>query len=738
LKLFLSLQLEAFSMSHSNRLARETSPYLLQHAQNPVDWYPWGDEALQRARAEDKPILVSIGYAACHWCHVMERESFEDEEIARLMNEHFVNIKIDREERPDLDHIYMDAVQAMTGSGGWPLNVFLTPEGKPFYGGTYFPPRAAYNRPSWRELLWSVSRSYAEKRPEIDQQAESMTRHLDASNSFGLENTGGDRPVGGSPARDPDPWTHEALVMIRDNLLKTADKVEGGFGMAPKFPQTFSIRYLLHYYYFTKDKEALDQACLSLNKMIRGGIYDQLGGGFSRYSTDGEWLAPHFEKMLYDNALLVIALCEAYQLTKNGLYRETVEQTLEFVRRELALEPEEGELAFYSALDADSEGVEGKYYVWERTEIEAVLGEDSALFCSFYGVGDNGNWEGKTILTRPVLPDLADADRARLAAARDKLLTHRSMRVRPALDDKILLGWNALMNIACSKAYGALGREEYREWAVANARFFRKKMKGSGLYFYYHSYTAGPEGSAETPGPEETARSVKTGGMARGGGGQAKFPGFLDDYACLIAAWLHLQEITGDTSYLIDAKELTVFVEHHFSEGHTGYFFFTHAQQEDLIVRKKEIYDGAVPSGNSMMAFNLAYLSIIFDKPDWGDRARRMAAGLKRLVTGHPGSFGIWATLYQALAYNIPEVVMTGKGLEGLREDFLREMIPYRVFQSATQENTQFPLLSNKQAGESPLIFLCKDYTCQPPVNEVDTLVRLLENVQNYRAESIQ
>jgi uncharacterized protein YyaL (SSP411 family) len=710
------LPLEAFSMPHTNRLSAETSPYLLQHAHNPVDWYPWGEEALQRARSEDMPILVSIGYAACHWCHVMERESFEDEETARFMNRHFVNIKIDREERPDLDHIYMDAVQAMTGSGGWPLNVFLTPEGKPFYGGTYFPPRAAYNRPSWKEVLSGLSRSFREKRGEIDQQAESMTLHLNASNSFGLEGPGG-TSAGNSglrpPAQRTEPWTREALALIRDNLLKTADKVEGGFGVAPKFPQTFSIRYLLHDHYFTKDKEALDQACLSLDKMIRGGIYDQLGGGFSRYSTDGEWLAPHFEKMLYDNALLVIALCEAYSLTKKDLYREAIEQTLGFVRRELSLEPEEGELAFYSALDADSEGEEGKYYVWNKAEIDAVLGDDSTLFCSFYGVTDKGNWEGRTILTRAVRPDPSEADRARLAAARDKLLAHRSLRVRPALDDKVLLGWNALMNIACSKAYGALGNEEYKEWAVANAKFCRKRMRGSGLCLYQHTYTAA-------------------------GGGQAKFPAFLDDLASLITAWLHLQEITGDTGYLTEAKELTIFVEENFSEEDTGYFFFTHKEQRDLIVRKKEIYDGATPSGNSMMAFNLAYMSIIYDMPAWGERARKMAAGVNRLVTGYPGSFGIWATLYLALAYNIPEVVMTGKGLEGLRKDFLREMIPYRVFQSATQENTHFPLLSGKPAGDFPLIFLCKNYSCQLPVNEIDTFIRLLENVQNYRAESIQ
>ncbi len=710
-------------MTHTNRLASETSPYLLQHAHNPVDWYPWGEEALQRARMENKPVLVSIGYAACHWCHVMERESFEDEETARFMNEHFVNIKIDREERPDLDHIYMDAVQAMTGSGGWPLNVFLTPTGKPFYGGTYFPPRPAYNRPSWKEVLSGLARTFREKREEVDKQAESMTLHLGQSNSLGLEDPGGrGRPGQGEAGSRQEPWTRDALRLIYDNLMKTADKQLGGFGGAPKFPQTFSIRFLLHYYYFTKEEAALTQACLSLDRMIRGGIYDQIGGGFARYSTDAQWLAPHFEKMLYDNALLVIALCEAYQLTKKDLYREAIGQTLAFVRRELSMEPGAGELAFYSALDADSEGEEGKYYVWDKAEIDALLGGDAELFCSFYGVNAGGNWEGKTILTRPEGIELTAAELATLAKAREKLLAHRSLRVRPALDNKVLLGWNALMNIACCKAYAALGTEEYRQWAIANGEFCRKRLKGKGLYYYYHSYTAG----------------------------QAKFPGFLDDYACLIAAWLQLQEITGDTSYLTEAKELTEFVIEHFSEegeeggegaGNgegTGFFYFTHREQQDLIVRKKEVYDGATPSGNSMMAFNLAYMSILYNIPEWGGRANRMAASLSRLVTGYPGSFGIWATLYQAFAYVIPEVVITGKGLENVRKDFLQEMIPYRVFQSATQENTHFPLMSNKPAGDSPLIFLCKNYTCQLPVNEVDTFIRLLENVQKFRVKTIQ
>src|SRR5688572_4557986 len=365
-----------------NKLINETSPYLLQHAHNPVDWYPWGEEALQKAERENKPILVSIGYAACHWCHVMEKESFEDEETAALMNEKFVNIKIDREERPDLDHIYMDAVQAIDGHGGWPLNVFLTPSRKPFYGGTYFPPKPAFNRASWKDVLTGVSDAFENKRNDIEAQAENLTKHIEASNNFGLADSG------------------EKLFSAADihemaaNVLQTGDKTHGGFGRAPKFPQTFTIRFLLHNYYYTGNVDALKQACLSLDKMIDGGINDQLGGGFARYATDETWLVPHFEKMLYDNALLVMAMSEAFQITSNEKYSRAIEATLDFIEREM-LSPEGG---FYSALDADSEGVEGKFYVWSKDEIETVLGDDAKVFNSYYNITATGNWEHTNIL----------------------------------------------------------------------------------------------------------------------------------------------------------------------------------------------------------------------------------------------------------------------------------------------------------------------------------------------------
>jgi len=679
-------------MHRTNRLSGETSPYLLQHSHNPVDWYPWGEEALTAARTQDKPILVSIGYSACHWCHVMERESFEDTGTADFMNENFINVKVDREERPDLDHIYMDAVQAMTGSGGWPLNVFLTPEAKPFYGGTYFPPRPIHNRNSWKEVLSGVSAAFRDRRKEVEQQADNLTRHVATAGSFGI----GDKQLSGAATA----FLPAVLKEIRDRLLASADTADGGFGGAPKFPQTFSIRFLLNDYYYTRNSASLDQACLSLDKMIRGGIYDQLAGGFARYATDREWLVPHFEKMLYDNALLVITLSEAFQLTKKPLYAEAIRECIGFIDKELA----NGQGGYFSALDADSEGIEGKYYVWDAREIEELLGGDAKIFMDYYGVTEQGNWEGTNILTRPVEGPVSPDESRRLEAARQLLLEYRSRRIPPGLDDKILLGWNALMNMAFSKAFAALGDEGYRDRAIAGMAFLQQRLEGEGLYFYSHSWK-----------------------------GEARQPAFLDDYATLIAALIQLQEITGDAGWLLRAKMLLAYVIEHFSDPETGFFFYTHEAQKDVILRKKEIYDGATPSGNSMMASNLLYLGVVFHEEEWAERARRMVSAMQQPVTTHPGSFGGWATIFQALTYSIPEVVITGVSPENARKEFLAHLIPYRVFQSMQVENTQFPLLRDKPVDPGPLIFLCKDYACQLPVNEVATAVRLLENVYKFQ-----
>lgn len=678
------------SAIHSNHLIKETSPYLLQHAHNPVDWYPWGEEALEKARKENKPILVSIGYAACHWCHVMERESFEDPETAGMMNEWFVNIKIDREERPDLDHIYMDAVQAMTGSGGWPLNVFLTPDRKPFYGGTYFPPVRAYNRASWKETLAGVYQGFRDKHADIQSQAENLTAHLQSSNAFGIS----------MPGKEAGIFDPSQLAAISLRLLENADTLWGGFGNAPKFPQTFSIQFLLRQYHFTRDQQALDQALLSLDRMIYGGIYDQLGGGFARYSTDKEWLAPHFEKMLYDNALLVSVLAEAYQLTRKPVYARTIEQTLAFIEREML----SADMGFYSALDADSEGVEGKFYTWQYKEIADLLGEDAGLFCDYYNITENGNWEHTNILWIRTDPeDLArkigissDQLEQRLDLARQKLLSHRATRIRPQLDDKILLGWNALMNTAYAKAYAALGKEELKTMAIQNMDFLEKNMRmGDGNW--QHTYK----------------------------NGIARIPAFLDDCAYLIQAYIHLQEITGESEYLLKAKTLTEWVILHFEETETGFFFYTRFDQTDVIIRKKEVYDGAVPSGNAIMTLNLYYLSLVFDQAEWAERSQTLIQSLGDAITRYPGSFGVWANALQLQVRGMFEIALIGQQAKKDLYPVLEAYIPNKILQAEETNSDDFPLLAGKAAGVDgkTAFYLCRDYTCKAPFFTVKSLL---------------
>lgn len=675
-------------MPFSNRLAKETSPYLLQHAHNPVDWYPWGDEAIQRAQKEDKPILVSIGYSSCHWCHVMEKESFENSATAELMNNHFINIKIDREERPDLDHIYMDALQAMTGSGGWPLNVFLTPQLKPFYGGTYFPPVKAYNRASWSDVLVSISKAFNERRSEIEEQANELLNHIKSANSFGFQ----------KPSLIHLP-AHELFTMKQademfENIMKTADTEWGGFGKAPKFPQTFIIRFLFQYHYSTGNEIALKQACISLDKMIDGGIYDHIGGGFARYSTDNEWLAPHFEKMLYDNALLVAALCDAYQLTKKLKYRKTIEETLQFIDHEMTSE----ENGFFSAYDADSEGVEGKFYTWQKSEVDAVLQNDSELFCSFYDITEKGNWEAVNIPRIQVEAEVfckmhqlnIDLFNETIKNCRNKLFDTRAKRIKPLLDDKMILSWNALMNIAYSKAYAALGNEEYRERAVKNMTFLLKAFKDEKKEGLKHVYTKGV----------------------------AKFNAYLDDYSFLIQALINLQEITSNHLYLKWAKEFTSLALTHFSEEETGFFYFTEDGQKDMIVRKKEVYDGAIPSGNAVMAYNLHYLGVILNKPEWKEQSMKMMLSLEQAVLRYPGSFGVWAGHLMNLINGYKEVAIVGFSHQELRDELLKAFLPGIIIQTASESIQEFPLLAGRSTEyKDSYIYVCRDYSCLKPTS---------------------
>lgn len=670
----------------TNRLAGESSPYLQQHAHNPVDWYPWGEEAFETARRTGKPILLSIGYSSCHWCHVMERESFEDEEIARLMNAYFVNIKVDREERPDVDDIYMDAVLTMTGSGGWPLNVFLTPDLKPFYGGTYFPPKRMYNMPSWREVLENIHYNYQEHRDKIQEQADHLTAHMKDANNFG-------NLVSEELKLAGNPFSSEKVEEMIGNLLERADTLNGGFGNAPKFPQTFSLKLLLQHYYHTGRQDCRDIVLLSLDKMSRGGLYDHIGGGFARYSTDAVWLVPHFEKMLYDNALLIDLYAEAFKLTKDEWYARVVRQSIDFVQREMMSD----EKGFYSAMDADSEGVEGKYYVWEKSEIDEVLGEDAAIFAAFYGIEEQRNWEEGNILhIRKPLKEFA-AEKGmeekvlaeKLDAASRKLLAIRQNRVHPLTDDKILLSWNALMNASLVNAWKALGEDRYLELAKENMDFLLRAFREPG-------------------GREGLMHSYKN--------QHSSIPGFLDDYANTIRALIRLQEATGHMEYLEEARRLMEVCTDRFSEKGTGFFYYTPFGMEDIIIRKKEIYDNAVPSGNSIMAWNLYYLGVVFDRQDWKERAGLMCSTLERLITKYPSSFGNWGILFQALCYGIPEVVLTGENINELHRILLRNFLPEFVYQTTTKAREDYPLLGKKPVEANPLIFVCRNYTCKKPV----------------------
>ena len=666
----------------SNHLINETSPYLLQHAHNPVDWYPWGEEALERSRNEDKPILLSIGYAACHWCHVMERESFENEEVAAYMNEHFINIKIDREERPDLDHIYMDAVQTMTGSGGWPLNVFLTPSTRPFFGGTYFPPARAFNRSSWMETLEAVVQAFSQRRNEMDAQADNLTTHLIESGSFGLE-------LDNELAND-----HKTLHGIYQGLMKIADLEWGGFGKAPKFPQTFSLIFLLRHAWINKETPAFDMATLSVDKMIEGGLYDQLGGGFSRYSTDREWLAPHFEKMLYDNALLLLLVAETFQLTGESRYMEIIRETMDFVQREMMHEQK----GFYSALDADSEGVEGKFYTWSKSEIMKILGEKGEKFCEYYGVTEKGNWEHTNIL------HVSGAEYEGLEEDKEKMMKARSLRIRPSLDDKVILGWNALMNAAASKAFSVIGEESYRKLAVDNMHFLWKEFYDEEGDEFHHTWK----------------------------NGEAKYPAFLDDLSLLAEALIRLQEITGDLSWLEKARKVMEMILRDFSDEESGLFYFTSRNQKDLIVRKKELYDGALPSGNAVMALLLHQLGICFENTEWRDRALRMLGLLEKLILKYPGSFGHWACVLQEVLTGTEEIVVSGADPVLLHEQMLSLYIPHRILVVACAGNTDLPLLKGRTGQGESSVSLCRNNTCYPSVFSTEELISLRNRLQKH------
>ncbi len=670
----------------TNKLIHESSPYLLQHAHNPVDWMAWSTEIFQLAEKQNKPILLSIGYAACHWCHVMERESFESEEVATYMNSHFINVKVDREERPDVDHIYMDALQAMTGAGGWPLNIFLLPNGKPFYGGTYFPPIAMQQRASWMDVLKSVQEAYTHQLEKLIEQSENLTNHIaqtgkaSMNNNISIGNT--EEPLA----------TKEELALIGNRILQNADTQWGGFGAAPKFPQTFSIQMLFRNYYINHHEASMVHGVRSLDKMIQGGIYDHIGGGFSRYSTDVQWQAPHFEKMLYDNALLLTVLSEAYQITKKENYKMVIEDTIDFLDRELANEAG----GYYAALDADSEGVEGKYYTWTYEEIKAHI--DPLIvqdFCAYYQIKEEGNWEHTNILWTQ--NNMEAGKTAIFETARKKLFTERAKKIRPALDFKIILSWNNLMVIALCKCYGALGEEKYKNKAIATMQWLELNLYNETENYFYHTNTKGNK----------------------------KAYAFLEDYATLIQAYIQLQIITGDTNYLEKAKKWAEYVQIHFLDEESIFYYYTAGYQKDIIIRKKELYDGAQPSANAVMCANLFYLGNVFDQPKWIYQAEQMIAQMKKMILQYPNSYSYWAQSFSQWAAGFKELVAVGPEAPKVIPLVLAKFLPHHLILFTQQEDENILMTIGKQNTDNQY-FICMNKTCSEPIGQLNEFLAII------------
>ena len=678
-----------------NRLIDETSPYLLQHANNPVDWYPWGEEALERARADDKPILLSVGYSACHWCHVMERESFENPDIAAQMNDNFVSVKVDREERPDIDSIYMTAVQAMTGHGGWPMTVFLTPDGKPFYGGTYFPPEDRGGMPSFPRVLEAISDAYSNNRSDVLQNTEHLLERM--------------RQMSAVAQQGVEPLTDEVMRLAMRKAASDFDDRHGGFGLQPKFPQPMTYEFLLRHYLRTEDADALHMVELTLQRMAMGGIYDQIGGGFHRYSTDTFWLVPHFEKMLYDNALLVRLYLHAYQITGNPMYSRIVEETLEYVTREMT-SPECG---FYSAQDADSEGVEGKFFVWLPQEITEALGdEDGEIFCRYYGVTTHGNFEGRNILR--VAMDAANLAREEgldasgfgelLNRSRAKLLEVRNERIAPALDDKILTSWNGLMLAAFAEAAAVLGRRDYAEIAERNAEFLLTNLLRDGRLL----------------------RTYKD--------GRAKLNGYLEDYAFMIDGLLALHEVNFSRDTLDAAIQLGNAMVELFWDAASGQFFDTGHDHEELVVRPKDVTDNAIPCGSSMAVDVLLRLAVITGDGDMERRASTALRSMRQLMMTFPTAAGHWLGALDFYLSRAKEIVIVGErgdsGTDALLAEAYRHYIPNRVLLGASGGETEangLPLLADRRKVDGlPTAYLCENYVCQLPVTDPMAFARQL------------
>lgn len=686
------------SMS-TNRLIKEKSPYLLQHAHNPVDWYPWGEAAFEKAKQEDKLIFLSIGYSTCHWCHVMERESFEDQDVAEVLNRDFVAVKVDREERPDIDHIYMTVCQVMTGEGGWPLTVIMTPDQKPIFAGTYFPKTGRYGRPGLLELLGRISRVWKEDRDRALETGKKVTNVL---KRYGMDGEGGE-------------LSKQVLEDTYQQLTEQFDPTYGGFGQALKFPRPHDIYFLLRYWKQTGEGHALQMVEKTLDGMYRGGIYDHLGYGFSRYAVDQQWLVPHFEKMLYDNALLALAYLETYQVTGNKEYAKIAEEIFHYVLRDMT----SSEGGFYSAEDADSEGEEGKFYVWTPDQIEEVLGEEEgALFCEYYHITEGGNFEhGRSILHRIGQSDERVAARwgiseeelkKKLAQARQKLFAVREKRVHPHKDDKILTAWNGLMIAAFSRGARVLQEEQYAEVAEQAVRFIKEKL-------------------------------VRDDGrvLARYREGEAAFLGYLDDYAFLVWGLMELYEATFKVEYLQDAKKFTKEMISLFGDGENGGFYFYGKDGEELLIRPKEIYDGAMPSGNAVAAWNLVRLARMTQEELFEKQVEKLFQTFAQTVEHSPVAHTFLLTAFQFALGPTKEIVIAGKRgakdteamLSRVQQAFLPDAVI--LFHPEGEEKDQvihaIPFIQNQEAlNNQATAYICKNYACQEPTTDVERLAEQL------------
>lgn len=664
----------------TNRLIDSKSPYLLQHAHNPVDWYPWGEEALQNAKNEDKPIIVSIGYSSCHWCHVMAHESFEDSAIAELMNKHFINIKIDREERPDIDQIYMDAVQAMGLRGGWPLNVFLTPDQKPFYGGTYFP------KEGWQRLLIEVNRAFQENREKLNESADKLAQSLsdNLSEKYRL-------------ASDTTIIKPSDFESVFNKLMTSFDKTWGGMKKAPKFPMPSTWLMLGEYYDLSDNDEAYEHLLFTLDKISDGGIYDQVGGGFARYAVDDQWHVPHFEKMLYDNGQLMSLYADAYRLSKKPEYNRIIMETAEWLKREMM----DNSGGFYAALDADSEGIEGKFYVWSKEEVDEIAGEHSDLIATYYDVSPSGNWEGHNVLRKLKTDEeimsssgISEIELEKIISDfKSQALEKRSERIRPGLDNKIISGWNGLMLTGLLNGFQATKEKSLLDLATKNAHYIKDQLIINGELLRIDGL------------PTE---------------------GFLEDYAAVIEAFITYYQTTFDEDFLFQARDLSDHVIADFYDKEEKLFFYTANDAEELITRKKELFDNVIPASNSIMAHNFFLLGILMDNDNYKSLAKDMVQHINHLIKQEPEYMSNWARLAIRMSSPTPEIIIVGKESQAMATSLNAMYIPNKIIQ-AMENGSNLPLAKDKSSLDGKTtIYVCFNKTCQLPVHSIEDALKQL------------